>query len=431
MDHSYKSTLYFGVFISCLCVCSGFASLLGSLSLSSHLLHLFTADRQFFLGLYRIALTVCTRHTLDHGDRSQDGDRQDREAGDVRDHLDAVDAGEGDHDPCGQTHDDAPDDLQECRRFALLRLEAGGGHDRGSRCHGVSHRDEGDDQDHEEDDQDDRAERQALEEFIGGSFVASFTHDGPDVQLAVDLLVDRSAAEDAHPEQAEHRRCDEVGQQEFTDRSAIGQAGEEDTDDRREGQEVRPVEHIPPLREHVDGELSAVHGRACDTCVRGHVEEVVFEKDTIVLDNCLTLPGNNNRKRFTIGHEAGHVIKSRLYGTNESRFYHAGGVLIETRDEMDERFSISEVEANNIAANLLMPESTIKLLMEVLYKSEKLIQYDECFLDRVDSSKVSVLASIMGVSFTAMFYRLKSLGFVERGVLATFVEENVMREVEP
>ena len=163
----------------------------------------------------------------------------------------------------------------------------------------------------------------------------------------------------------------------------------------------------------------------------GHVEEVVFEKDTIVLDNCLNLPGNSNRKRFTIGHEAGHVIKSRLYGTNESKFHHAGGVLIETREEMDERFSISEVEANNIAANLLMPESTIKLLMEVLYKSEKLIQYDEFFLDGVDSSKVSVLASIMGVSFTAMFYRLKSLGFIERGVLATYVEENVMREVEP
>ena len=52
----------------------------------------------------------------------------------------------------------------------------------------------------------------------------------------------------------------------------------------------------------------------------GRKRLVLYDKDTIVLDKYLTLPGNESKRRFVLGHEAGHVITSRIYGNRAA--YH-------------------------------------------------------------------------------------------------------------
>ena len=154
--------------------------------------------------------------------------------------------------------------------------------------------------------------------------------------------------------------------------------------------------------------------------------EVVFPKDTIVIDKCLNTPSQLNRKRFTIAHEAGHVIKDRMYGYSGSDYSHAGGIVLSTAPELHKRYSFKEVEANNFAASLLMPEGMVSMLVYKLYGDEKIVKYKGNILDGEDVKKVSFMARTFGVSYEAMFYRLVRMNLITEGVLEDYVEENVI-----
>ena len=161
-------------------------------------------------------------------------------------------------------------------------------------------------------------------------------------------------------------------------------------------------------------------------CRNGRKEEVVFPKDTIVIDKYLTSPGQVNKKRFTIGHEAGHIISNRMDRKEEAAFNHVGGIALQNTDQLHKRFSYQETEANNIAASLLMPEYLVSLLMNKLNKDEKIVKYQDDFLDCCDRFKVSQMASYFEVSFQAMFIRLKDLGWLIDGEIETYVEDKIL-----
>ncbi len=93
------------------------------------------------------------------------------------------------------------------------------------------------------------------------------------------------------------------------------------------------------------------------------------------------------RQRFTIAHElghflAGHIDKNPVFrDSNQSYSQH--------------NYDIKEVEANKIAAKLLMPEEKLKYLI-----------YEK------NITSISELAKHFDVSQLAMQYRLKNLGWI-------------------
>ena len=95
-----------------------------------------------------------------------------------------------------------------------------------------------------------------------------------------------------------------------------------------------------------------------------------------------------NRQRFTIAHELGHYVLGHLNG-NHKKF----------RDPLKNfnvmGFDWEEVEANNYAANLLMPKDKIDFLI---------------FTKGI--SDIEQMAALLRVSPAAMTYRLKNLGYI-------------------
>lgn len=97
-----------------------------------------------------------------------------------------------------------------------------------------------------------------------------------------------------------------------------------------------------------------------------------------------------NRKRFTIAHEIGHHIMNHLTdarprfrdNANQGSF-NSNSIVWEER------------EANNFAAQLLMP----KVALEFMINQKGITQIDELALE-------------FGVSESAMYYRLKNMGFL-------------------
>lgn len=142
---------------------------------------------------------------------------------------------------------------------------------------------------------------------------------------------------------------------------------------------------------------------------------IVFPKDTIVIDKFLDNPNQDNLKRQIIAHEAGHVIKNRMCDVTVSEFNHAGGVELNSVDDIHKRFSVKEAEANRFALSLLMPEGMVAMLMHKLYGDKKIEKHPDNTLDGRDSYRVSLMAKILGVSYTSMFLRLANLGMIVDG----------------
>lgn len=120
-------------------------------------------------------------------------------------------------------------------------------------------------------------------------------------------------------------------------------------------------------------------------------------------------PIENNyepRKRFTIAHEIGHLIRHISPDTGVKEF-------IDTKKTLNRKGSYwdsKEYEANNFAAQLLMPLKLIKqqgnqLISE--YKAEH--QVDNMPL----SVFVSQMANKFNVSEPAMRFRLKNIGAIK------------------
>ena len=117
------------------------------------------------------------------------------------------------------------------------------------------------------------------------------------------------------------------------------------------------------------------------------VDGSIEKKDTKVV---LTYNTNShpNRQRFTVAHELGHFIAGHLDGTKKMFRDQSKNFTIDNYD-------IQEVEANKIAAQILMPQETVKHLIE-----------------DIGISTIEELANILDVSTGAMHYRLKNLGII-------------------
>lgn len=103
-----------------------------------------------------------------------------------------------------------------------------------------------------------------------------------------------------------------------------------------------------------------------------------------------------NRQRFTIAHELGHFVlhsdESKVFIDNTPVFF---------RDEQaSQGVSQTEIDANNFAAELLMPEDFIK---------EQLKKHP---IDAFDDFAIRRLAAQMHVSVQALTIRLAKLNLV-------------------
>jgi Zn-dependent peptidase ImmA (M78 family) len=99
------------------------------------------------------------------------------------------------------------------------------------------------------------------------------------------------------------------------------------------------------------------------------------------------------RKRFTLAHELGHVILHR--DVLETSGVHVDKGILRRDNLASEGTDDREIEANNFAAELLMPEPLLKAALEGRN------------LDLEDDEAVQALAKRFNVSATALQYRIQ------------------------
>lgn len=158
----------------------------------------------------------------------------------------------------------------------------------------------------------------------------------------------------------------------------------------------------------------------------GKPVSVVFPRDTIVLERYLLRPEEQNRRRFTLAHEAGHVLSNRMGSSHAARFHRPYDTerIYDIR-ELQERLSIAEWQANALAASLLMPRFLVRQELERHTEGKCLPVYGERVFRPQEKAILSEMAQAMGVSYTALVIRLDNLGVLSHHPLSEYLSKEL------
>ena len=148
---------------------------------------------------------------------------------------------------------------------------------------------------------------------------------------------------------------------------------------------------------------------------RGRVREVCFPENTIVLDRYLLGNEQLTRRRFTLAHEAGHYILNKAKGIDTAGAFNTITSCYEriSLHELRETCNLEEIQANRIAAVLLMPENLIDFEMKKFLGSPTLSVFEDNLILPGDKKAVNQIIARMQVSYSAFMNRLKELGRID------------------
>ena len=154
---------------------------------------------------------------------------------------------------------------------------------------------------------------------------------------------------------------------------------------------------------------------------------VVFPKNTIVLDRFLRRPEEETHRRFVLAHEISHKIINSADPTRNSACYDR--VYDSERNysfaELQDRLSFEEAQANALAA-ILMPRFMLRAALEKFHKGKPIPVYgDSVFLPKTKTVLLKI-SGMLGVSHTALFIQLRKYGLLEAHDMTEYIEKNLI-----
>ena len=155
---------------------------------------------------------------------------------------------------------------------------------------------------------------------------------------------------------------------------------------------------------------------------QGRIAERVYPPTTIVLDNFLRRPGEEYRRRFTLAHEAGHLLATQIDPEASARFYHTQSAQrMYTAEELHQRLCICEWQANILAAALLMPKFIIKDALTRLNHGKRIPVYGKHVFRPQEKAILKAMSDSLRVSHTALVIRLRDLGALSPKDLSEYI----------
>lgn len=147
----------------------------------------------------------------------------------------------------------------------------------------------------------------------------------------------------------------------------------------------------------------------------GKVFPFVFPKGMIVLEKYLLRDSEHTKCRFTLAHEAAHHILEKQRLAECSAHFHSEFDAERTysKEDLSKMFASIEWQADTMGASLLMPRFLMQAGFEKNGRSKAFVTYGSVLFAPDDKKRIRGLANSLGVSFTSLVIRLKTLNMVE------------------
>ncbi len=156
----------------------------------------------------------------------------------------------------------------------------------------------------------------------------------------------------------------------------------------------------------------------------GKTFERIYPQGTVVIDRFLLQADRSGQRRFTLAHEAAHVIFERMSpiapGPCFNRYFDSEQDY--NIKELQNRFNLCETQTDRLASVLLMPRFLIEQTLQEHTGGSPVCVYGDGVIRSKDKITIQHMANTMGVSFSALVTRLRVLGFLEHRDLTEYIE---------
>lgn len=157
------------------------------------------------------------------------------------------------------------------------------------------------------------------------------------------------------------------------------------------------------------------------------VECVVYPKGTVVIDRFLLQPDKSGQRRFTLAHEAAHILFERMsptaIGPCFNRLYDRERTY--SIEELRQHLTLCEAQTDRMASVLLMPQFLMRKVMKKFCGEQPIFLYGNAVLRSEDKLTIQNMANCVGVTFTAFLIRLKELNLMERRGMSEYIEREM------
>ncbi|MCD8100407.1 MAG: ImmA/IrrE family metallo-endopeptidase [Oscillospiraceae bacterium] len=153
----------------------------------------------------------------------------------------------------------------------------------------------------------------------------------------------------------------------------------------------------------------------------------IYPAGTIVIDRYLLRADKSGQRRFTLAHEAAHVIFERMSPTAAgpcfNRFFDKEQEY--SIEELREHFNACETRTDRLASVLLMPRFMVEQTLQSFRQGQPIRRYGGTVMSRDDKLSVQKMADSIGASFSAFLIRLKELGFIEYRDISEYIAKEM------
>lgn len=154
----------------------------------------------------------------------------------------------------------------------------------------------------------------------------------------------------------------------------------------------------------------------------GVIASIVFPHNTIVVDCFLLKPEESSRRRFTLAHEAAHIIMERHVPRPAACFHNEyDSEATYTKDDLQRIFSLNENLTNRLGAAIIMPSFLVAKALKKYNNTQKLRCYDGGIMAPDDKMNAQRMADSLGVSYSAFINRLKELSLLDMRPLSEYI----------
>ena len=157
----------------------------------------------------------------------------------------------------------------------------------------------------------------------------------------------------------------------------------------------------------------------------GKKVKVVYPKNTIVLERFLLAPTEAARRRFVLAHEIAHIILGRADPLHTAACFNRVHDTERQYNlaELRERMTLSECQANNMAACMLMSRPSLADAVRKHFRRKQIPVYGEnVFLPKM-KPVIQKMTEEFGVSYTALIIQLRKYGLLEQRDMTEYFEK--------
>ena len=157
----------------------------------------------------------------------------------------------------------------------------------------------------------------------------------------------------------------------------------------------------------------------------GRILSEVFPASCIVLDRYYRRAENSTARRFSIGHELGHKILAKVAPEHNRGNYQTifDKERVYSFDELKAMMSMSESQANQISASLLLPLFLLRNTLKRVLGSTRFPVYGNFQMLPADSLRLKNMADDLGVATKTLVIRLRDCKMIEYRSMEDYVRQ--------